>query len=405
MHVFYKTSIAFILLSLCSCIGKQQQPKLRLDKLDQHISTEKKKSKKNGRNQYQHLCHTALLSFYNKEYDNAAKYFELAHSWSENHYTKSTSKIALAKIINEKVSTFRGHYLERFQFRLLAGINYLCLSQKEAALIEFRRLSREIRLSEDPFGEKRSKESLQHYSALTGLFFALLKRPNEGKSDLKFSFNLNPETFPRYLKKEVKQWVVSKNSKPMKAFNKHGLIDNGKGIKLFIKLTNPRNTLVSKKISLTMFNYLPIIQTEVGDHKNYNEIEEILLGTLGKRIISISFPTPKTSSKMNNNDSDFLDFNKLYNKSWQLQKNRLIKTSIIRICLKLIAANAASKAIENKIDNNWGQLLSNIGRTLVWKTEKADLRVINYLPSLVNVKWEWVEEGNESIQVNWNDVF
>jgi hypothetical protein len=404
MHVFHKTGIILILLSLCSCIGRKDNQPLRLDQLEQQIKVEINNCKKQGRDEYLHLCQSATLLFYNSDHKQAATFFEQAHQWIESHYTKSTSKIALAKILNERVSLFRGHYLERYQFRLLAGINHLCLNNREAALVEFRRLSREIRLSADPFGEKRSKQSLQQYSALTGLFFTLLKRGNEGSSDLKFAYDLNPKTFPKYLKNKYEAFILNKTKPSELASNKNGFIAKEKSLNLFITLSKSRHTLASNKISLTMLKYWPIIKTEVEDHKNYNEIENIVLGSLGKRVISVSFATPKVSDTIYANESDFLDFNKLYNKSWQLQKTRLIKTTIYRVLLKLVAANAVAKAIESKSDNGWGQLLANIGRTLIWETEKADLRVINYLPSLVEINWEWVDKDSDEYVIEWKDT-
>jgi hypothetical protein len=394
--------IIFALL-FCACNKKSESRVFKENKLQTYITEEKRLADKKGKDEYLHLAQLATLLFYNHNHKEAAKYFEKAFKWKDANYTKSISRIALAKILNDRVSVFRGHYLERYHFRLLAVFNFLILQKKESALVELRRLSREVRLDKDIFNEKRTKSSIQQYLSLTGLLFILLNKNNEGFSDLKYAYKIDKEKFPKYLKHEYELYLKEVNSDEKITGSK--LFRKKSNIKIDINLNHLRNKLVSNKIKLTMFEYWPIVQTEVEGHKSYHEIEDVFLGTFGKRVMAVSFPTPKIQSILVKNNNDYLNFNKEFNESWQLQKGRLLRSSLVRIALKIVASNTVANLIDSQSDSPWAEILANIGRTVVWETERADTRVIQFLPSLIKINWEWHDKKQDVYNINWEGVF
>ena len=138
----------------------------------------------------------ALLELRAGNHPGAAAHFEQYQAWLENAYTRSLTRLALSKIVNEKIKRYDPHYLETWLLRLLAAACAWAEGDQERAAIETRRLSRDLRLEQDPFDAVRLAQAKQQFLAWSGSFFFLLGRDEEAFADWRLSYQMGSSNMP-----------------------------------------------------------------------------------------------------------------------------------------------------------------------------------------------------------------
>lgn len=406
--------IAFVIIQfafLILCVGCTKKPTYetlghkRLDPLAKNANKGKGYDRKEKlKNKFE----KSLLNFYKGEYKRAAGNFDVTGKELESWYTKSLSELGLSKILNENSKTFRGHYVEHWQWQTLAVINRLAMKDHEGALVELRRLSRSIRKSKDPFSEKRVNVVRRDYLCTTGLLFMLLGRDDEGFADLYQAYRLEQKRYPPELRDtflNLAHQRMGSNFEGGKALGKgKPFYKAGMDTKVSITLKDQGPEKIEKKISMTMVGIWPIIHDYMSESKEERKVEDIqsiALGVLGKRVITIAYPVFRERHSPSHGGGYILDYNKLLLESWDAQKNRLIGQTALRIVLKLIASVKARQAAKDLVGENElaRMLVGNLANLLVWSTEKADVRQILYLPALVEIDWNFAPKKGKSEQV------
>jgi hypothetical protein len=269
-------------------------------------------------------------------------------------------------------------------------------------LVELRRLSRSCRIKKDPFEEKIIDQARNDYLLHTGVLMCLLGREEEGKVDLRYLEKNNYE-FPDFLIKQAWFWNYEKSTEEPRESSLSLFPQNEKQkLRINFSLKGHGPTKKEQRLSITMLGVLPLIQAYMDgkDGASLNQVNDIATGVLGKRLIEIAYPVMNSVTSYTTNIRSLdLDFGQLYHKSWDAQKNRLIAQSALRIISKVYASYQIEHAIEKNVEGPWGQLLGNIGRLALWKTEQADLRQILFLPSLIGLDWSWEEKQKKDVQV------
>lgn len=399
-----------LLLGVCLVFaGCQKQLKYespnrdRLPDIYRHVTDGKGYSRQTT---YKKYAEQAVLYFYKGEHENANAAFEKAFQYRNELYTRSLTELLASKVINERAKTFRGHYLENWQLRVMALLNRLQLKDIDGALVETRRLSRDIRLSEDPFQEKRPLKIKQRFLAFTGTMFSLLGRSNEGFSDLRLAYDWNKDSFPSRLKAPFLSWASKRMGEKRypapAAAVKHTFHSSKPVLKMKIELSGQGPEKIEKKMSLTMLGFWPLIHgylSESKEEKQVEQIQSVIFGTLGKRLVTIAYPVFRERGSTGTLES-LLPFSVLMLDSWDAQKNKMIAQSALRVILKIITAEKVSREVENAVGQNWGWLIGNLSRTLIWETEKADTRQILYLPASIDINWEWKEGDQPGIDID-----
>lgn len=398
---FYIKWLLLILIcfGIVSCQKKDRPIKRDIKSISNSI---KKEAERPSKKQYKYLAESALLSMYQGEYIEAHNEFEKAYQLYQSLYQKSLSELTLSKLINEKVKTFRPHYLEQWQLRWMAIINQFLLKSQEGALIETRRLSRILR-AEGLHDEKISVPARQSYLCWTGFFFCLLNRPEEGIPDLKHAENIKPETFSETLVtvlpklKSPSGAVKQENDlKEMSSLHKPG---HELHLNIYFHEQSPQK--IEQGFSLSLVNDWPIIHGYLKGNQKHEkeavEIENFMLGVLGKKVVRISYAIFE-SPQIHQSKRASLAFGNMLIDSWNIQKNRLIAQSFLRVAYKMYAAHKVEENIKSSIQQPWGELIGHIGRTLLWQTERADLRQISYLPSFIELDFKWKKAEGFSLQ-------
>ena len=390
-----------MLLLLAACQSKSAYETPTPNRLGALLSSSAKNAESGGKHRVKCIPEAALLAYYAGNFKEAAEYFDSAFTEVEGLYTRSLSELGLSKILNESLKTFRPHYLEKWHWMLVAALNRNDAGDLEGALVDIRRLSRDIRLSEDPFGEKRLPKATQHYLSITGILFTVLGRNEEGFSDLRAAWELGADTLPR----DIKALFLTLARKRGLELSEEtfelsdGLTSflNGKGVTVTLIGQGPKKE--ERKLSVTMMGFWPVVhgylQESSSEKVQQEEIKGWMLGAAGKRLLSISYPvfvSPNPSGEVNDKGM-LLDFDALLKESWDLQKNRLIAQSLLRLFFKLVASEKVSSFIAQNVGGDWGALLGNVGRMLVWETERADVRQVLYLPACVSLTWLEEEKG------------
>lgn len=395
--------IAFLLtclfFSACQNTEKLVPTQANLQKISDH---RQEKSTKENRHQYKYVAESALLLFYAGKHIDAEPYFEKAHQLEEDNYTRSTTELILSKIVNENTKRFRGHYLERWHLRYLAAINYLSQQKIESGMVELRRLSRMCRLEKDPFQEKIIDQARYQYLFQTGVLLCLLGSREEGLTDLRY-LDEHDFIFPSFIKNQSWLW---KHESSKQDKNKPFSLVAPKGhsnIKLNFHLKGQGPQKKEQRLNITMFGVLPLIQAYANgqDGVEVDKVNDIATGVLGKRLVEIAYPVLNDSDTYSSKTNAVkLNFGDLFYQSWDAQKNRLIAQSALRIISKVYASYQVEHAIEKNVEGPWGQLIGNIGRMALWKTEQADIRQIEFLPSLIYFNWDWEEGDTFQIDVS-----
>jgi len=396
---------ALLFLGLFALSACQSVPELKptQQNLQPILKEVQDKSQKSGLNQYKYVSETALLLFYQGQHQQAESYFEKAFHLEDKAYTKSVTQLILSKIINENTKQFRAHYLERWHLRYMASLNYLAQAKSSEALVELRRLSQSCREEKDAFSEVRIESAKKAYLIQTGVLFCILGREEEGKADLRYMEDLKGQV-PNWLASQAWFW---KNKNAMDQQNNTMALEAPKEkrqLLLKIKLKGKGPQKVEQRLNVTMFGYLPLIQAYMegqSQPSELNHVQDIATGVLGKRLIEIAYPILKSNNAVfeYHDRSLNLQFGQLYQDSWDAQKNHLIAQSILRVIAKVWASYQVEHAIEKSVEGPWGQLLGNLGRLALWKTEQADIRQIDYMPNQVSLEWMWEKGDAVPIQV------
>lgn len=398
---FLKTVFLLTCLLLNACRSTQSIP-ATANNLEKISNERQNLSEKSNRHQLKYISETALLLFYQGQYPKAESYFEKAFQVQENSYTRSTTELILSKIINENSKQFRAHYLERWQMRFMAALNFLVQNKSESALVELRRLSRMCRLEKDPFEEKILDQAKHDFLLQTGILMCLLGSREEGMADLRY-LEKNNYNFPKEIAEQA--WVWNHKTPASKQIGQQLALLPGKeastlNLKIILEGLGPKKK--EQRLSITMLGVLPLIQEYMDgkDGVEVDQVNDIATGVLGKRLIEIAYPVMKSSESYDTKtDTIQLNYGYLYHQSWDAQKNRLIAQSALRVISKVYAAYQVEHAIEKNVEGPWGQLLGNIGRMALWKTEQADLRQIDFMPNIIKLNWDWTKDYPKDLKV------
>ncbi|MBF0198806.1 MAG: hypothetical protein HQL32_13910 [Planctomycetes bacterium] len=387
-------AIILLVLLLCSCQKKVSYQAPVASQLEQRLNSSLQVAKSGGRNQYKNIAESALLQTYSGHEEKAAEAYDQAYKLSEAHYSRSLRELTFSKILNESVKTFRPHYLEKWHLLLMASLNRWSMGDNEGAAVELRRLSRDIRLEKDPFGEKRSNEAKQAYLSFTGLIFYALERGDESFSDLHKAYSYGKDDLDDDILRLYHYLSYTRGkTKDKPAELPDYLQDFLQNRSLIVRLKDQGPQKEERRLSLTMVEYWPVIhgymQESSAQEQKISSVEDVVLGTLGRRVISIAYPVfvSRCSPALSAYEHPVLNYDELLLESWQLQRNRLIAQNILRVTFKVIASQKVSSLIEDNVGGGWGTLLGNLGAMAVWKTEKADIRQLFYLPAQLMISF------------------
>ncbi len=360
-----------------------------------------------GFNRLKDSSEAACLAMLRGEYIRAAASFERSFALEEELYTRSLAELGLSSLLNERVRTFRGHYFERWMVQMLAVVNRLAMADREGAKVELRRLIVDLRLTDDPFQEKRLLKAKVACLSLAGMFEVMLGMQEEAFGDLYAAWKEDRDAMPEPIRNTFVSWA--KLRIPSNEFGSDrdaalpdAWLAKGRSLQLRVTLRGKFPQRVEEGVQVSLLEYWPVIRTWQDAEftpEEGRELEDVFLGALGKRVIQLAWPVYRHQTKTDRTDltGTNLDLGSMMLNSWQLQKNRLIARTAVRVAWKMVAANLAEKQISKASDGDLAVILGQLARWAVWKTERADLRQIAYLPDQIGFDWQWLEEG-ESLQ-------
>ncbi len=173
-----------------------------------------------------------------------------------------------------------------------------------------------------------------------------------------------------------------------------------RGVALSFHLSGEAPHKEEQRISVTMFDYWPIVHGMAGeqssDAKQVEHVQSVFLGAVGRRLITVAYAIyvrPGGSAATAPTTGLALPCGDLLMESWEQQKSRLIAQHLVRIALKLAGSLAAADAIENHVQGIGGQLLGNLAALAIWELERADLRHVRFLPNAIGLEWSWKDPG------------
>lgn len=387
----YSAIIIFTLILFgCKQTKSLKVQSLNKNELEALIIQEKKALEASSRNDYLHYANLALLHHKDSNSTEAAKYYEKAWKWFDEHLTQNIVNLGVSKLYNDTVKTYRPHYLVRYQFRFMAILNYLTLNDSEKALIETRRLSRLIRMDKDYFSEKRSVKARQYFLIITSILFSHNNEINLGWADMLYAYRLNKETFPEKFLPLINLKNEGDNSKFISYVEKNKAIKiTCKGLFLGLK---------SVSTSVNVNDYWSHINVIQGDSED-ELLKDALTSLLARKVVKITYAVPHFYA--NDNENFLYSFNELFSESWELQKTRLVTSALFRIVYKSILAYGVSNKLSKGEEDVFGVLLGNIGSYVIWATEKADTRTISYLPNFVKIDLFSINKNENQISTSW----
>ncbi|MBF0246288.1 MAG: hypothetical protein HQL31_13655, partial [Planctomycetes bacterium] len=319
--------LLILVLLLCGgCFGRESSQTPEVD-LRTALRSRLDGQPEKGADRYRLCAELALLHMKSGEYGAAETWFTKAHLLDQDLYTRSLAELALSKIFNEKVKTFRAHCVERWMVRLLAVMNSLVADRREEALTHLRQLSSELRLDADPYDEVRDPSTRTEYLALAGALFYRCGDTDHGFADMLKAWEINSGHFPTWLAGDFLNLANSRGlpglapsdnrPAPSAFFQKHlkaiELVGHG-----------PQKQAV--ELSISMFEYWPIIHAMTGGDPQAKEIENAYLGMIGERLLKISYPvyTVIDAGGSRERGQPGMDLNEQMTRSWDLQKKRMV---------------------------------------------------------------------------------
>lgn len=339
-----------------------------------------------------------LVNHFAANYRESSNYFTQAEHQIEDLFTKSVSRAVQSFVVNDNSLAYDGEDYEDIYLNVFKGLNYIHLNDLDGALVEVRRVSYKLsQLNEKYNGLVESlsqrdttstdsdkwktgktnftNSALGHY--LSTILFAKTNKPDNARIE-----------YENLMKAYEEQSSIYKFDRPSE--------------EELQQLTRPD----SYNVLVQAFAGRAPTKKQVDTRIYHEETDTYLKFSLPELEI---YPTQVSSITIKIDGGQAIplqlieEMDEVAKEVYKVKEPIIYARTIVRVALKALAANRATKAAENQ-DAALGAVVNILGKVAQETSEKADLRSWQTMPGKAYAIVLDLPAGEHTVQVQYYNI-
>ncbi|MCK9557778.1 MAG: hypothetical protein M0R50_07030 [Candidatus Cloacimonetes bacterium] len=355
-----------------------------------------------------------MLHHYQGNWQQSNELLQQAEDAIQELYTKSVIRATGSMVLNDPTLEYSGEDYEDIYINVFKAINYLELGNRDAAMVEVRRVDDKLSLLEQKYArlakemgtESKAKVKLKssrgrfHSSALARYISMLMYDANGQMDDARidydnvlYAFKSQPELYPFPAPALIHPQDTAKgNVLRVISFVNRGPYKSP----LEMHIHTSKDLLILGTVGQT--SDLDVIPWEGIDEGYYFKFS---IPTLEERSAKVARVDVVLSDGRRQSLNKLEDMSLVARKSFELKEPMIILKSASRTVLKGLAAKEAKKKAQEKSSDLGATLLGLVADAAVFLSEDADLRISQFFPSEALITELVVPEGEQSLRLEY----
>ena len=414
--------LLLVALFLCSCSANITSYRTRMDldkalavrDISKALSIVEKPGMYKQKERLLYYLDAGMLYHFQGNWQQSNELLQQAEDAIQELYTKSVTRAAGSMILNDSSLEYSGEDYEDIYINVFKAINYLELGDREAAMVEVRRVDDKLSLLEQKYArlakemgndsntKVKLKSSRAHFhSSALARYLSMAMYDANGKMDdaridydnVLFAFESQPELYPFPAPELIHPHATAKgNVLRVISFVNRGPYKSP----MEMHIHTSKDLLIMGTVGQN--TDIDAIPWEGIDEGYYFKFAIPQLEDRKPKVgrVDVVYPDGRrqTLSKLE-------DMSLVARKSFQLKEPMIILKSVSRTVLKGLAAEEAKKQARQNTSDLAATLLGLVADAAVFLSENADLRISQFFPSEALVTEIVLPEGEQSLRLEY----
>ncbi|MDR3049149.1 MAG: hypothetical protein LBV16_04840 [Elusimicrobiota bacterium] len=386
---------------------------------------ENQKSEYGEKNSLMFYLDSGAVNYYDANFENSKKSFEIAKRVFDERYTKSISAGAASMIFNDSTMPYYGENFERAYITVFQSLNFISQGGDNEAAVEARQVDTLFKFFTSEKGSYTEDAFIRYFMGLVyenagylndahiSYSLALSAYGRDGSRKFGPPQDLIDDAYTSALRLKMNDKAASvKNLYPSAKSN---IIPSGSGELIIVDF----NGIIPEKIE-TIFEiaftqallYVNASNVDDNDMRAYQNAKSAGLSAFSSDYIKVSFPKYKPIKHTVNSFSvdskhggakSYLasDLGDIAQNTLSAQIAKIYAKTIARAVIKYIAGKQASDQVKKSSGSGWGMLAQIAANTFNSLSETADLRAWNTLPENILMARLFLPQGRNTITIKY----